>query len=117
MDSSEMILTEPVSQPTLLKSMEGIIGASDEKKKDAAKDFESILLSKIFDQIQKTMGNWGFEESGTSKQINGIYWMYLAQAMGNEGGLGIWKDIYTSIQNLEQQGERGSAAVTLDGKV
>jgi len=117
MDSSEMILTEPVSQPTLLKSIEGITSASDEKKKEAAKDFESILLSKIFDQIQKAMGNWGFEESGVSKQINGIYWMYLAQAMGNEGGLGIWKDIYTSIQKLEQQGEPGSAAAILDGKV
>lgn len=117
MDGSELILTRPVSQPNLLDSLKGIENATDEQKKKIAKSFESILLKKVFDQVEASMGDWGVEESSVFKQIKGIFWMYLARTVEENGGLGVWKDIYASLQQMEQQNEAQNTVETLDGKV
>ena len=50
MDSAKLILTEPVSQPNLLDDLKKIDGLSEEKKKQAAKDFESVLITAGYDE-------------------------------------------------------------------
>ncbi len=75
--------------------------ASDEKKKQVAKDFESLLLNNLFDQMKNTIGEWGFDKDGASNQIDGIFWLYLARDMADKGGIGLWKDIYNSMTNEE----------------
>jgi len=103
MDSTKLMLTEPVLPSTRLEHLDKIDGASEERKKQIAKDFESLLLNKLLDEMENTIGDWGFEKDGPSKQIQGIFWLYLAEELANNGGIGLWKDIYQSIDNSEQK--------------
>ena len=116
MDSAKLILTEPVSSPAPLEHLQksGLKNVSDEKKKQIAKDFESVLLNKMLDQMKNTVGNWGFEKDGPSNQVQGIFWMYLARDIGNNGGMGLWKDIYQFLANADQTNAAGKS---LDGQI
>ena len=75
---------------------------SDEKKKQIAKDFESVLLNKIFDEMKNTVVDWDSEEDGASEQIQGIFWLHLARDVADNGGVGLWEDIYKFIKNNNQ---------------
>ena len=102
MDSPELILTEPAPVPMPLKQLNDIVGTSEEKKKQIAKDFESLLINKLLDEMKNTLGDWGFDKDGPCQQIQGIFWFYLAQELANNGGFGLWKDIYHFLTNPEQ---------------
>ncbi len=116
MDSAKLILTEPVAAPAQLEHFDKskLNGATDEKKKQIAKDFESVLLNKLFDQMSKSVGNWGFEKDGASEQVQGIFWLYLARDIANNGGMGLWKDIYKSLTHSDPTNTAGKS---LDGKI
>jgi Rod binding domain-containing protein len=122
MDSVKLILTEPVSPPALLEQLDKsmLSSISEEKKKQAAKDFESVLLNKLLDEMKNSIVDWGSEKDGTSKQIQGIFWLYLARDIANNGGLGLWKDIYQSLTNAEhantaQKSDFGELSQVVDG--
>ncbi|RKY25708.1 MAG: hypothetical protein DRP62_00490 [Planctomycetota bacterium] len=111
MDSAKLVLTQPAPQPSLLDNSNKIGGVSDEKRKQIAKDFESVLINKLLDQMKNTIGDWGFEKDGTSRQVRGIFWLYLARDIANNGGFGLWKDI-------EQFAKQANAtAQSLDSKI
>jgi Rod binding domain-containing protein len=74
----------------------------DEKKKQVAKDFESVLLDKLLDEMKNSITDWGLEKDAASKQTEGIFWLYLGRDIANNGGLGLWKDIYKYLSNVEQ---------------
>lgn len=86
--------------------------ASQAKKIQTAKDFESLLLNKLLDQMKNTVGEWGFEKEGVSSQVDGIFWLYLARDISDQGGLGLWKDIYKSMPGTEDVQQAGKS---LDG--
>jgi Rod binding domain-containing protein len=109
MDSFNLILSEPVSVPALFENLNKTGGISEQKKVQAAKDFESILLGKLLDEMKKSIGDWGFEESAASEQINGIFWLCLSRHLADNGGLGLWKDIYRSVINMEQTNKNDAA--------
>jgi Rod binding domain-containing protein len=116
MDSTNLILTEPISPPTPLEYSGGVSLSeqagrldagnietlSEDKKIQAAKDFESVLVNKLLEKMGDTIGDWGFEKDGASKQIHGIFWLYLSQHIANSGGFGLWKDIYSVLTNSDQ---------------
>ena len=102
MDNSKLILTETVSPPDVLPYLDKIKKAPEETKKQFAKDFESILINKMLDEMKNTIGSWGFEEDGTSQQIQGLFSLFLSQYIGNNGGFGLWEQIYESLKTLEQ---------------
>ena len=104
MDSVKLILTEPVSPPAMLEYLDKsrLDSISEEKKKQVAKDFESVLLTKLLDEMKNSIVDWGLEKDAASKQIQGIFWLYLARDVANNGGLGLWKDIYQFLSNAEQ---------------
>ena len=103
MDSAaKLLLTEAVPLPAILKEPDEIAGASEEKKMQAAKDFESVLIAKLLDAMKNTIGDWGLEKDGVSKQVGGIFWLYLARDIANNGGFGMWKDIYQFLTNPDQ---------------
>ena len=116
MDSTKLILTEPVSPPAPLEHLQksGLKNLSEEKKKQIAKDFESVLLSKMLDQMKNSIGSWGFEKDGSSEQVQGIFWMYLARDMADNGGIGLWKDIYQFLNNADTANPEGKS---LDGQI
>ena len=114
MDSSKLILTEAVSPPNLLESLGKINAATEEEKKQAAKDFESVLINKLLDQMNNAIGDWGFEKDGVSRQIQGIFTLYLARHIANSGGFGLWKDIY---KFLNSSTNANTAAESLDSNI
>ena len=86
----------------------------DDKAEKIAKDFESVLLYKLMEQMQRTVGESGLLSSGISKQVKGIFWFYLAQEVADSGGLGLWKDIYRQITS---SGQSAQAAPTVEQNV
>lgn len=102
MDNAKLMLPDNVSPPVPLEPLNKIVGASEEKKKQFCKDFESVLIHKLLDEMKNTIGDWGFEKDGDSKQVQDIFWLYLAQTIADKGGLGMWKDIYRVLSKSEQ---------------
>jgi Rod binding domain-containing protein len=115
MDSAKLILTEPVSPPAPLELLQksGLKNVSEEKTRQIARDFESILLNKILDQMKNSIGDWGFEKDGPSNQVQGIFWLYLARDIANNGGIGLWKDIHQFLTGAEKANAAGKS---LDGQ-
>jgi hypothetical protein len=89
-------------------------GRSEDEKMQLAKDFESVLLSRVFDQVSESIKGWGQEEDGASQQIEGLFWNYLAQDVANKGGFGLWQDICRHLKELEDADTR---AVSVDGEL
>jgi Rod binding domain-containing protein len=75
----------------------------EEQKKQLARDFESVLLTKLFDQVKESIGQASFDEedSGASEQVHGLFWLYLAQDIANKGGFGMWQEIYQHLSDME----------------
>ncbi len=104
MNPANMILTQAVPPPVSLEQNNKIDTASEEQKKQYAKEFESVFISKLLDEMKNTIGDWGFEKDGASKQTQGIFWLYLARDIANNGGFGLWEDIYKTMGDPKQQG-------------
>jgi Rod binding domain-containing protein len=66
-----------------------------------AKDFESVLLHKVMEAMQQTIPESDFLSSGATRQVQGIFWMYMAQEVSQSGGIGLWKDIYRQITQMD----------------
>lgn len=105
MDSTKLILTEPVSSPNILENLNksSLKNASDEKKKQIAKDFESVLLNRLLEEMKNSIIDWGQEKDAATKQTEGIFWLYLGQDISKNGGLGLWKDIHQFLFNTDKQ--------------
>lgn len=109
-------LVRPRQPPAAGHDVPGIDGGiapaerSDEQRKRIAKDFESVLLGKLFDQVQESTGGWGLEEEdGAAPQVQGLFWMHLARDVADKGGLGLWKDIYQYLRQMEGTAAAGDA--------
>ncbi|MHC4498829.1 MAG: hypothetical protein ACYS9T_09190 [Planctomycetota bacterium] len=116
MDNTELILNGAVSPPVLLEHLSGappcktaakyksnkVNGLSKEQREQIAKDFESIFLNKILDEMKNTIGDWGFERDGAGEQVQGIFWLYMADHLADSGGFGLWKDICQFLDNSEK---------------
>ena len=111
MDIAKLILTEAVSPPTLLEKIKKVDDVSEAKKKQLARDFESVFINKLLDEMKNTIGDWGDEKDGVSKQIDGIFWLHLARDLADNGGFGMWKDIYQFLTDSEH---KNTAAELLD---
>ena len=101
MDSAGLILSEALSQPITPQNIEKIDAASEARKKQVAKDFESVFIGKLLDEMKNTIGEWGLEKDAASRQLEGIFWLYLARDIANNGGFGMWKDIYRFLTDSE----------------
>lgn len=66
-----------------------------------AKNFESVLLTRLFEQVQESIGTWDLEEDGTSQQVQGLFWFYLAQDVADKGGFGLWKEIDAHLRQMD----------------
>ncbi|MCH8192499.1 MAG: hypothetical protein IIA65_00605 [Planctomycetes bacterium] len=104
MDSALGLNINPLEGVDLFKPIpktaepQGIDGSKpqmrDPEREKVAKAFESILLVRLMEQMKNSVGKWGLEEDPTSEQVQGIFWMHLAEEMGAQGGIGLWKNIY-----------------------
>ncbi|PKL50679.1 MAG: hypothetical protein CVV39_01085 [Planctomycetes bacterium HGW-Planctomycetes-1] len=114
MDISKLMLNGAVPQQALPEQAERIDTALEAQKKQFAKDFESVFIGKLLDEMKNTIGEWGDEKDGPAQQIDGIFWMYLARDLADNGGFGMAKDIYQFLNDLEKQ---NTAPELLDKKL
>ena len=103
MDSANLILTGTIPPPTPLEQIKKIDDTCEAKKKQFAKDFESVFINKLLDEMKNTIGDWGDEKDGVSKQIDGIFWLHLAGAIADNGGFGMWKDIHQFLTDSKHK--------------
>ena len=103
MESTKLILTESVGLPASLERTKKAESSSDLQKKQFAKDFESIFIGKLLEEMNKTIGEWGLEKDSASEQVDGIFGMYLARGIAEGGGFGLWKEIYKTMSGTEQK--------------
>ena len=91
----------PVAMPALGRDPAELarrIGAADHPAAmQAAKDFESVLLNKLMEAMQRTIPESGLLGNGITKQVQGLFWYYLSQEVADAGGTGLWRDIYRDI--------------------
>ncbi|HBG26602.1 MAG: hypothetical protein A2Y10_16125 [Planctomycetes bacterium GWF2_41_51] len=114
MDSSDLIINSQVMPTALPEQVKKTDDATDAAKIKFAKDFESIFVNKLLDEMKNTIGEWGEEKDGASQQVNGMFYMFLAKDIGENGGFGMWKDIYNS---LKDSGNKNTAPAILDKKI
>ncbi len=89
------------SDPIEGMDAEAIRRASDEEKKQLAKDFESVLLTKLFEEVKNSIEDSGFDDDVAADQVHGMFWSYLAQDVANKGGFGLWQDLYQHFQAMD----------------
>ena len=79
------------------------IGFEEEKKKKVAKDFESIFIHQLLEKMKDTIPKSDLEDS-SSEQIKSMYWSFMAQAVADKGGFGLWEKVYEDMpKNSEEQ--------------
>jgi Rod binding domain-containing protein len=120
MDGADLILTTPVTPPDPLGKAgsgeiagatgkvrtAGVKSAGAKKTEQMAKDFESVLLTKVLEEMQNTVSQFSTEEEPGSEQVKGMFTLFLARDVADKGGLGLWKDLkrfFTDLQNQDTQ--------------
>ncbi len=66
---------------------------SREELIQAAKDFESVLLDRLLQEMKRTIPESGLLGGQGSEQVWDLFWGQLARAVGSHGGLGLWKQL------------------------
>lgn len=90
-----------------------ISNLENDRKIKIAKDFEGVLINKVMDEMQDSVPDSGLLEDETSKQTQGLFWMYLSQDVAAKGGFGLWKQIYSQMNETAQV----SPPNTMDAKI
>jgi Rod binding domain-containing protein len=68
--------------------------------RQVAHDFEAVLLQRLFEEMRRTIPDSGLLDSGISDQVQGMFWLYLAQDVAAKGGIGLWQEMERQIQHL-----------------
>ncbi|MHC4716274.1 MAG: rod-binding protein [Planctomycetota bacterium] len=60
----------------------------------AAKDFESVLLDRLLQEMKRTIPESGLLGGGAAtRQMWDLFWGQLARDIASRGGLGLWKQL------------------------
>ena len=86
---------------------EAVADMSDLKKKELAKDFESLLLTRLFSEVKASISASSFDEDSGSDQIHGMFWSFLAEDVADKGGFGLWQDLYQHFKEMDGTGATG----------
>ena len=87
---------------------EAVADMSDLKKKELAKDFESLLLTRLFSEVKASISASSFDEDSGSDQIHGMFWSFLAEDVADKGGFGLWQDLYQHFKEMDGTGATGA---------
>jgi Rod binding domain-containing protein len=88
--------------------------ATGKKTEQAAKDFESVLLTKVLEGMENTVNQFSTEEEAGSEQIKGMFTLFLARDMADKGGLGLWKDLNAFFKDMQK---KNTASQSVDEKL
>ena len=120
MDISELLLNQPVAAEGAAKPGGAIhrgagvdIDVEDERCKKIARDFESIFIREILKRMKDTIPESEMEDS-SSKQIKSMYWSFMADAIADKGGFGLWKQIYEVMPKVGPEGAKEAGAAAME---
>jgi Rod binding domain-containing protein len=60
---------------------------------EAAKGFESILVHRLVQSMKSSIPDSGLLSGGISRQIQDMFWFFLADEVGKKGTFGLWKQL------------------------
>jgi Rod binding domain-containing protein len=100
------ITAMPSVDPSLLARLdEPAAGAGSPKDRKAlekaAKDFESILLHRMLEEMRQSVPDSGLLDGPGNEQIQSMFWYGLAQELSAKGGIGLWQQLSRQIQGLD----------------
>lgn len=72
-----------------------------------AKDFESVLLTKVVEEMAKTIETTDLADDGAGQQVYDLFYSQLGQDLAAKGGFGLWKQIARQIQSRSAGPEQG----------
>ena len=93
MDGIKPLFIDGISQAISLEQIASSSNTSQVRREQVAKDFESVFIHKLLEGMQKTVVDWSGEKDEASKQVQGIFGLYLSRDLAKNGGFGIWKDV------------------------
>ena len=82
----------------------------DARKKKVAKDFESILIHQMLNVMKSSIPE-SEDIDPSSKQIKSMYWSYMADALSEQGGFGLWEQIYQDMSDSSGVSDMGAEVV------
>jgi len=120
MDISELLLSQPVAAEGVGKPGGAIrqgagvdIDVADERRKKVARDFESIFIHQILKRMKDTIPESDMADS-SSRQIKSMYWSFMADAIADKGGFGLWKQIYEIMPKAGPDGAKEAGAAPVE---
>jgi len=100
--------TLPIQNVPSLNAIQGLSDkaqADSEQIKEFARDFESVFISNLLDQMSASVDSLNEDKDGAAKQIDGIFRMQLAQNLSEHGSLGLAKSIQQYVSHTLNPGE------------
>ncbi len=73
------------------------------KAMEVAKGFESVLLNKVMEGMERTIPKSGLFTDKTGEQIRSMFWQFMSEGMVDQGGIGLWKQVYNDIQRTTKE--------------
>lgn len=101
MDISEISLSS-----SLMKPVNPGFNPDDEYNKKIAKEFEGIFVRQLLERMQQSIPE-DEEEDSSTKQIKSMFWSFLGDSIAENGGFGMWEDIY---EKMPKSGDSGKPA-------
>ena len=108
MDITELVQSEKPAALTGLNAGQDLSDSKSrqdqEKMVDVAKKFEGMLVHEMFKQVKQSMETLKDEENEEEssdtcdEQYQSLYWSQMADAVSQQGGIGLYKTFYTQIQ-------------------
>ena len=93
MNIDNMMPIQDLVRPTPGKNLPEDAQVDNEKIKQFAREFESVFISNLLDQMSASVDSLNEDKDGAAKQIDGIFRMQLAQNLSENGSLGLAKGI------------------------
>jgi len=104
MNISNLVLNDAVSSLPAIDRIKNADPNTEAKKIQFSKDFESIFIGKLLEVMKDSIVDWNDEKDGSAKQVESLFWSQLADNLSDNGGMGLWKDIYQSLNGLGNDG-------------
>lgn len=79
-----------------------------------ARDFESIFVHRLMEEMRRTVPESGLLESGTSDQMQSLFWFHLAQDVGTKGGLGLAQQLARQLKQAAGSPDAPATEATHD---
>jgi len=105
--TSPVCSREPLEALAALRLNSAGKGSFGSSAAQAAKDFESVLLYKVMEEMKRSIPESGLLDSGATQQVQDMFWFYLAQDVCQKGGIGLWRQIAAQFQP-PGPGDRGN---------